>query len=370
MKFSIIADQICVLSRVNIGIFYEQMIADGHELIVDYMNADIIIFQPCQLVKVNQKLIDKIKQKKVKVIFCYKEDDFKEIKELDFISHDWIGKKENQPTLQRKDNHFIYIGSGCNNHCSYCPIKRDGVTSRSIESILKDAKDANKIMFCADDCSSYKYGLVNLLKKIPDKEITLSYVYPSYLVEHADYFIANKHRISIEVVPVQSASNRILKLMNRNNYNPSELLRVINNLKVNKIHFMFGYPTETWDDFLETVKWEEKLHKMDGFALWFKYNTYKGTLAEIRHGTDKNPLIDDMEKYLFAEKSKHCRAILNFLEEDYGSMIVGFNEKKEMFFHRASDLKRVSGFWDEDNHYIHPVELMGKKNWASLPKKK
>ncbi len=360
MKFSIITDQICVLSKVNIATFYKQMIAEGHELVLDYTQADIVIFQPCQLVNVNQELIEKIREKKVKVLFCYKKEDFEKIENLELVSHEWLGDKKNHPVFWKKDKCFVYIGSGCVRTCAYCPIKRSSVVSRSINTILNDIEGAKKVMLCADDCSSYKYGLIELLKKMPEKEIHLSYVYPSYLIKHADYFIAHKERISIDVVPIQSASSRVLKLMNRHDYDVDRALEVMNHLKMSKVHFMFGYPTETWEDFLKTVNFEEKLKKVEEYVLWFTYNPYKGTQAEITYGDKKNPLIDSMREHLIQKKSKHNRAVLNFFDKNYGSIVVGFNEKEEMLFYRASDLKRVEGVWDEDDNYNPPTELLGK----------
>jgi radical SAM superfamily enzyme YgiQ (UPF0313 family) len=360
MKFSIIADQLCSLSKVNIGAFYKKMISEGHELIIDYMEADIIIFQPCRLVKINKKLIDKIKNKKIKALFCYKKEDFNSVKEIDFISNKWIEKENNKPVFRRKDTYFSYIGSGCIRRCAYCPIKRKNLASRPIKSILKDIQGAKRVVLCADDCSSYGYGLIKLLEKIPQKDIVLSYVYPAYLIENADYFIENKERISIDIMPMQSASQRILKLMNRGDYDAKKILDIINQLRIYNMHFIFGYPTETWDDFIETVNFEKNVKTVEGKTLWFAYGAYEGTESEKIYGKKKNPLILSMEEYLLKEE-KYNRIILNFSDENYGSIVIGFTEEGEMLFYNAKSLERVKGVWNENDVYHPPGELLGRK---------
>lgn len=359
MKFSIITDQLCVLSKVNIGAFYKKMISEGHEVTRNYMDADVIFFHPCRLVKINTRLIEKIKEKNIKAVFCYREEDFKEVKNVEFISNRWIEDSNNFPVYERNEESCVYIGSGCARRCSYCPIKRDDAVNRKIEDVLKDTKNAKKVMLCADDCSSYRYGLVDLMKKMPQQKIHLSYVYPSYLVQNAEYFIKNKDRISLDVLPIQSGSERILKMMNRSDYNLDEVVEIANHIKINKLHFMFGYPTETWEDFLQTIEFENKINKVEELSLWFVYRAYDGTKSKEEYGDYKSSLLDEMRRHL-AKESRHSRVILDFFDKGYGSIVVDFNEKGEMFFYNSENLDKVIGNIDKNGLYNPPLESLGE----------
>jgi tRNA A37 methylthiotransferase MiaB len=359
MKFSIITDQLCVLSKVNIGAFYKKMMDEGNEIVRDYMSADIIFFHPCRLVKINEELVDKIKRKNIKVIFCYREEDFKKVKNVEFISNSWIEDSRNFPVYQRNEESCVYVGSGCARNCSYCPIKRKKSVNRKIEDVLRDTKGATRVMLCADDCSSYKYGLVELMEKMPQQKIHLSYVYPSYLIQNADYFVKNKERISLDVLPIQSGSERILRMMNRSNYNLDRVVEVANHIKINKLHFMFGYPTEAWEDFLQTIEFENKINKIEELSLWFVYRPYDGTKSKEDYGEYKSPFLDKMKKYLSGE-SKHDRVVLDFLDKGYGSIVVDFNEKGEMFFYNSEKLDKSIGSIDKNGTYNPPLESLGE----------
>jgi radical SAM superfamily enzyme YgiQ (UPF0313 family) len=358
MKFSIITDQLCPLSKVNIGYFYEEMNKRGNDLIIDYMKADIIIFHPCRLVKTNRELLNRIKRKKIKVLFCYKKSDFDFIEDVEFVSHEYIKNSKNCVFFDRKDNRYIQIGSGCNRICAYCPIKREKTVSRPINDILQDTHKTKRITLCADECSSYKYGLINLLKKLPQEKIIISHIYPSYLIKHKNYFIKNKKKILIDILPMQSASLKVLKSMNRGDYDPEKVLDIINKIDVNSVHFIFGYPTETWNDFLETVSFENKMKKIKEKVFWFVYNTYEGTKSKETYGEKKNILIPSMKDYLLKKKRGNY-LIIDFLDGKKDSIVIGLQDGK-MNFYRAKDLIPIKGGWDKNDVYKAPSELLGK----------
>ncbi len=324
MKFCVLVGQLCLSTNINISSIYKKLTEEGNEFVTSIEEADMVVFHPCELVPIRKDVLESISKKRVIILACYNEEDYKEIDDKEFVSLDYFCE-ENASFVNEEASH-IRIGFGCNHHCSYCPIKRKTIKSRKIESILKDIGSAKKIILQADDCASYQYGLIELLDAIPGKEISLIYVYPSYLLSNKDYFIKNKDRISINVLPIQSASKRILKMMNRGDYDSlHEEIDFFNSISFNLVEFIFGYPTETWEDFMETVSFSKKLKK-DAIRLWIPYNSYKGTESEKKHGKTKSDLIFKMKEYIEKEMDQNINKMLNFEDSNYGLYLCNFNK--------------------------------------------
>ncbi len=331
MNFCILIGQPCPSTKLNVTSFYRELISEGKKFVENIEESEIVVFHPCKLVPLRKEIIKDIKDKKVFILSCYNEDEYSEIKNKEFIHLDNFCNKKGS-FIKEKVAH-VRIGYGCNHRCSYCPIKRNSSYSREIEEILEDCKEAKKIVLYGDDCASYKYGLVNLLEKLPKKEIVLTYTYPSYLLKNKKYFLENKDRISMEILPIQSASKRILKLMHRSDYNDlQEGIEFFNQLKIERVHFIFGYPTETWEDFMETVNFSKKI-KSDFGRSWFLYNPYPGTKTEATYGQERSLFASEMEKYLenyiTKETNKKNEWIVRFRNEKYGFHLLKIGEERD-----------------------------------------
>lgn len=176
---------------------------------------------------------------------------------------------------------FVQIGTGCIGNCSYCVIKkaRGDVVSRPISDILSDIKEGYKegmvLNLVADDCGSYgvdrQDNIFNLLQKIneefPKISIDFCYLNPSWLEKYPKEYLEmfKKFNINSINITLQSGSDRIIKLMNRN-YKIENILRVINKIKQISpstmlwSHFIVDFPSETWQDFLLTLKSTKPFH--------------------------------------------------------------------------------------------------------------
>jgi tRNA A37 methylthiotransferase MiaB len=172
---------------------------------------------------------------------------------------------------------FIRAATGCMGSCTYCSERCafGRVKSRPMEKILSEFKRGlqrgyNRFSLMATDLGTYGRDigctLSDLLTKMieinngENYKITLNQVGPSYLIEMFSDLekIFASQKIEALNCPVQSGSNRILKLMGRN-YTAEEWREHM--IKINErypniklsTHFMVGFPSETDEDFNATL---------------------------------------------------------------------------------------------------------------------
>ena len=183
---------------------------------------------------------------------------------------------------------YVSIGEGCNNFCSYCivPYVRGRERSRDIKDIIREVKDLamrgfKEIMLLGQNVNSYGIdkgkregrnkgvGFVKLLEELNAiKDI-----------ERIRFMTSHPKDASIELfkamrdlnkvcghlhLPVQSGSNKILKLMNRG-YTKEKYLKLAESYKEIlpegslTTDFIVGFPKETAKDFKDTVELMKKV---------------------------------------------------------------------------------------------------------------
>ena len=167
---------------------------------------------------------------------------------------------------------YLKISEGCNNHCTYCTIPsiRGKLRSRPLEELILEAKDLVKrgikeITLIAQDTAVYgwdlygKHRLVALLKEINKIEglewVRLMYLHPLHINNELIDTIASETKIIPYLdIPIQHASNKILKLMNRHQ-DVNDLRRLISDLReridglVLRTTVIVGFPGEEAADF-------------------------------------------------------------------------------------------------------------------------
>ncbi len=169
---------------------------------------------------------------------------------------------------------YLKISDGCRKRCSFCVIPkiRGPLISRSINSIKKEAqilakKGVKELTLVAQSLGDYGKDLNNTnlskllhtLIRIGDlKWIRLLYIYPEdFNEELLEVFKENKICKYIDM-PIQHASDRLLKLMNRKT-RKFEILKRIENLREKipdisiRTSLIVGYPSETKKDFNELM---------------------------------------------------------------------------------------------------------------------
>lgn len=209
---------------------------------------------------------------------------------------------ENLPRYVSTPSYMAYlkIGEGCDNLCTYCiiPKLRGKYRSRKIEDILDEANalvknGAKEIVVIAQDTTKYGFDLYNkemlptLLEKLAQidglKWIRVMYSYPETISEELiDVIAKNDNICNYFDMPIQHASNKILKLMNRKTTKEDILRKVslirekIKNVTI-RTTTIVGFPGETDEDFEELVEFIKQV-KFDRLGA-FEYSNEEGTPA-------------------------------------------------------------------------------------------
>ena len=250
---------------------------------------------------------------------------------------------------------FVDIMYGCNNFCSYCivPYTRGRERSRSVKSIINEVENlaqtgCKEITLLGQNVNSYGKTLdekitfsqlLTLLNEIEGIErIRFMTSHPKDFSEDLIEAYKNLDKLCNHLhLPVQSGSNRILKLMNRK-YTKEEYLEKIYKIReyipdiAITTDIIVGFPGETEEDFEETL-YLVKSAKFDS-AFTFLYSIREGTNAakmsnqipdEIKHdrfqrlldvlypiGLESNKkLINTIQRVLVEETSKSDENVLS-----------------------------------------------------------
>lgn len=217
----------------------------------------------------------------------------------------WENEKEINEDVEMyrtsNNNAWVNIMYGCNNFCTYCivPYVRGRERSRLLDDIVSEVKqlinDGYKyITLLGQNVNSYgndfKDGtnfaklLTTLAHLDGDFRIKFMTSHPKDLTEEVINVIANEKKLSKVIhLPVQSGSNKILKLMNRN-YTVEHYKDLINLIKTKVPNYFIstdiivGFPHETEEDFMQTYKLVQDVNYGGVFA--FMYSPRTGTVAE------------------------------------------------------------------------------------------
>lgn len=267
----------------------------------------------------------KTKQKK-KIIYDLTKVDFEKMEITNFDSH---------------TRAFVKIQDGCNAFCSYCiiPYVRGRVRSKDPEDVIKEVttlveKGYKEIVLTGIHTGRYGTDINTNLEELLNKLVNIPNIYRIRLSSIEineitpgikELLKENKVMAKHLHIPLQSGSNKILKLMNRR-YNKEEFLSMIDNLRdIPDISLttdlIVGFPNEGEEEFNETIDTLKKI----GFTKihTFPYSKRKGTPAAI------------MDNQVFPEeKKKRVHRILdlsnkyehNFYESKIGKIYDGVVE--------------------------------------------
>lgn len=330
-------------AEIMTGILKEK----GYEFVEEFAEADIIIVNTCGFIRdAKQESIDTIvelsqlkevgKLKYLIVTGClaqrYADELLEEIPEIDAIVgtgnfmniSEIIDRLESEKNVTEIGNiefafdetlpryvstpeHMAYlkIGEGCSNHCTYCiiPKLRGKYRSRKIEDIVEEAKTlaaegVKELVVIAQDTTRYGedlYGeakLAELLEELAGIEgikwIRIMYSYPESITEKLiDVIAAHDNICSYFDMPIQHASNRILKRMNRRTSKEDirskvEMIRSKIPDAIIRTTVIVGFPGETEEDLEELIDFmkEIKFDRLGAFA----YSREEDTPADRMDG--------------------------------------------------------------------------------------
>ena len=270
---------------------------------------------------------------------------------------------------------FVSIMRGCNNFCHYCivPYTRGRERSRDVESILAEvadltAKGYKEITLLGQNVNSYRFEregetvtfpmlLRRVAESAPGVRIRFTTSHPKDMSDETLHVIAEVPNVCKHIhLPVQSGSNRILKLMNRKYTREwyldrvTAIRRIIPDCGLSTDIFC-GYHSETEEDHRESLSLMEECAYDSAFM--FKYSERPGTYA-AKHLPDDVPEdvkirrlneIIALQTRLSAESNRRC------IGQTYEVLVEGVSKRsKEQLFGRTEQNKVV--VFDRGNHRI------------------
>ncbi len=185
---------------------------------------------------------------------------------------------------------YVVIQEGCDNFCSYCvvPFTRGREYSRSPEDILEElkyleVKGVKEVTLLGQNVNSYFYKGMDFaeLLALVDKSVNIPRVYfttshPRDMSKNVVDIVKNARVLKPWFhLPLQSGSNKVLRDMNRN-YSKEEYIELCEYIRKTipeasiTTDLMVGFPTESEEDFQETLDVVEKV-KFDN-AFMFIYS--------------------------------------------------------------------------------------------------
>ena len=258
--------------------------AEGEIILKKSKYVDAVI-GPQSYQKINE-IIKKIENNNKEKI---DETNFDVIKKFDTLS-----ELENQAT---KVFNYITIQEGCDKFCKFCvvPYTRGPEYSRSLKEILLETNQlvyngAKEITLLGQNVNAYNFenkklsDIISEISKIKNlKRIRYTTSHPRDFSE--DLIDAHKNcekLMPLVHLPVQSGSNKVLKAMNRK-HTIEEYLKVVEklikfrpNIKFSS-DFIIGYPTETNEDFQQTLKLMNNIKFINSYS--FIFSARPGTPA-------------------------------------------------------------------------------------------
>ena len=193
---------------------------------------------------------------------------------------------------------FVSIMRGCNNFCHYCivPYTRGRERSRDVESILREVRDLrdrgfkevtllgqNVNSYHGNDGTSFPQLLRKVAEEAPEMRIRFTTSHPKDMSDETLRVVAEVPNVCKHIhLPVQSGSDRILKLMNRKYTREwyldrvAAIRRIIPDCGLSTDIFV-GYHSETEEDHQLSLS----LMREVGYdsAFMFKYSERPGTYA-------------------------------------------------------------------------------------------
>ena len=294
--------------------------AENQEMLKREPYIDIVI-GPQSYHKIN-KVLEKFLPNKKK-----EETEFDTISKFKFF--DDIENKGN------KISAFLTIQEGCDKFCHFCvvPFTRGPEYSRPFRKILNEAESlikngAKEITLLGQNVNAYSYlenskefrisNLINELEKYTElKRIRYTTSHPLDMTDDlVECYSNNKKLMPFIHLPIQSGSNKILKLMNRK-HKVEDYLKVYE--KIKKINpevefssdFIISYPGETRDDFNYTLDLVKKIKFINSYS--FIFSPRPGTKAFGLNLVDKEiskERLNEIQKYLFDHQTNKNRSFI------------------------------------------------------------
>ena len=281
--------------------------AENQEMINREPYIDIVI-GPQSYHRINDKLINYVKNKKIE------ETEFDTVSKFNYF--------DNIENKNSKISSFLTIQEGCDKFCSFCvvPYTRGPEYSRPFDKIILEAEKlikngAKEIILLGQNVNAYSYkkkikeyrisDIINKLENYSElKRIRYTTSHPKDMTDDLiECYSTSKKLMPFVHLPIQSGSNKILKLMNRK-HTVEQYIEIYEKLKkINlKIEFssdfIISYPGETDRDFNETLNLIKKIKFINSYS--FIFSPRPGTKA-----SNLNPIDKEIAKERLIKTQEH-----------------------------------------------------------------
>lgn len=228
---------------------------------------------------------------------------------------------------------FMKIQDGCNNYCTYCiiPYVRGSIRSKDFTSAIEEAKMLTKnghkeIVLTGINTGAYgkEFGkdlvdLITEMSKISGLErIRISSIEITEINEKFLHMLKTNNKVCNHLhIPLQSGSERILKLMGRK-YTKKEFLDKIDKIReVRKdinitTDVIVGFPSETEKDFKECLE----------FCKLLKFGKIHVFPYSKREGTKAAEMKEQLNNGLKKERARTLIALSDKMEEEYNKKFI------------------------------------------------
>ena len=295
--------------------------AENQEMINREPYIDIVI-GPQSYHKINDKLINFVKDKKIE------ETEFDTVSKFNYF--------DNIANKNSKISSFLTIQEGCDKFCSFCvvPYTRGPEYSRPFDKIILEAEElikngAKEIILLGQNVNAYSYkkkikeyrisDIINKLENYSElKRIRYTTSHPRDMTDDLiECYSTSKKLMPFVHLPIQSGSNKILKLMNRK-HTVEQYVEIYDKLtKINpdiefSSDFIISYPGETDKDFNETVNLIKKIKFINSYSFIFspRPGTKASNLKLIDKEIAKERLIK-IQEYLFKFQLNMNKSFIN-----------------------------------------------------------
>ena len=269
---------------------------------------------------------------------------------------------------------FVSIMRGCNNFCHYCivPYTRGRERSRDIESILTEVKDLEarnykEVTLLGQNVNSYRWEangetiafpelLRRVARAVPGMRVRFTTSHPKDMSDETLYVIAEEPNVCKQIhLPVQSGSNRILKLMNRKYTREwyldrvAAIRRIIPDCGLSTDIFA-GYCSETEEDHQESLSLMRECGYDSSFM--FKYSERPGTYASkhLPDDIDETTKVRRLEELIALQNELSLAANTACIGKEYDVLIEGTSKRsREQLFGRTEQGKVV--VFDRKGHH-------------------
>ena len=283
------------------------------------------------------------------------------------------------PNTERKISSYITIQEGCDKFCNFCvvPYTRGPEYSRPPEQIIYEVNNlvdqgTREIILLGQNVNAYNfldnntdYKLSSLLKdlnKIKNlKRIRFTTSHPKDMTDDLINCYKDCEKLMpILHLPVQSGSDKILRLMNRK-YDKNFYLSIVKKLKnANKnikisSDFILGYPGETKKDFQETIELIKQVNFINSYS--FIYSPRPGTPAAQNKENDLLESKTRLKKLQNILEDLQLKNNQNYVSQETEVLIENKLEGQEKYFGRDKFMNPVK--FEAEN--CKPGELVNVK---------